>query len=87
MATATALRMYYAAKVRAGIRKDGGIHSLRHAFATHLMDRGTDVVTIQRLLGHGHLKTTARYLHVTRQRIADLTSPLDGLALTPVTLA
>jgi site-specific recombinase XerD len=87
MATATALRMYYAAKVRAGIRKDGGIHSLRHAFATHLMDRGTDVVTIQRLLGHGHLKTTARYLHVTRHRIADLTSPLDGLALAPVTPA
>jgi site-specific recombinase XerD len=87
MATPTALRIYYAAKVRAGIRKDGGIHSLRHAFATHLMDRGTDVVTIQRLLGHGHLKTTARYLHVTRQRIADLTSPLDGLALAPVTPA
>jgi integrase/recombinase XerD len=85
MATATALRIYYAAKTRAGIRKDGGIHSLRHAFATHLMDRGTDVVTIQRLLGHGHLKTTARYLHVTRQRIATLSSPLDQLTLPPVT--
>ena len=87
MATATALRIYYAAKVRAEIRKDGGIHSLRHAFATHLMDGGTDVVTIQRLLGHGHLKTTARYLHVTRQRIAQLASPLDHLPLPPVTPA
>ena len=87
MATATALRIYYAAKVRAGIHKDGGIHSLRHAFATHLMDGGTDVVTIQRLLGHGHLKTTARYLHVTRQRIAQLASPLDHLPLPPVTPA
>ncbi len=85
MATASALRIYYAAKGRAGIHKDGGIHSLRHAFATHLLDSGTDVVTIQRLLGHGHLKTTARYLHVTRQRIAELASPLDELTLAPVT--
>jgi site-specific recombinase XerD len=85
MATATALRIYYGCKGRAGIRKGGGIHSLRHAFATHLMDSGTDVVTIQRLLGHGHLKTTARYLHVTRQRIAALASPLDHLTLPPGT--
>jgi site-specific recombinase XerD len=87
MATATALRIYYAARARAGIRKNGGIHALRHAFATHLMDGGTDVVTIQRLLGHGHLKTTARYLHVTRHRIAELASPLDKLTLAPVTPA
>lgn len=85
MAPASALRIYYDAKARAGIHKDGGIHSLRHAFATHLLDSGTDVVTIQRLLGHGHLKTTSRYLHVTRQRIAELTSPLDELTLAPVT--
>jgi site-specific recombinase XerD len=51
------------------------------------MDGGTDVVTIQHLLGHGHLKTTARYLHVTRQRIAQLASPLDHLPLPPVTPA
>ncbi len=85
MATSSALRIYYAAKVNAGIHRDGGIHALRHAFATHLMDAGTDVVTIQRLLGHGHLKTTARYLHVTQQRLAELPSLLDHLALTPVT--
>ncbi len=83
MATASALRIYYDAKARAGIHKDGGIHALRHAFATHLLESGTDVVTIQRLLGHGHLKTTARYLHVSRQRIAELTSPLDHLPLDP----
>lgn len=87
MARASALRIYYTAKARAGIHKDGGIHALRHAFATHLMDSGTDVVTIQRLLGHGHLKTTARYLHVTRQRIAELTSPLDQLTIAPDSLA
>lgn len=84
MAPAVALRIYYTVKTRAGIHKDGGIHALRHAFATHLMDSGTDVVTIQRLLGHGHLKTTARYLHVTRHRLAELASPLDQLPLAPV---
>ena len=71
-------RMYHAAKQRAGITKAGGIHSLRHAFATHLLEGGVDVHTIQRLLGHGHLSTTARYFHL-RQHVVNTTSPLELL--------
>jgi len=77
--TSLAQKMYYAAKARAGILKQGGIHSLRHAFATHLLESGVDVHTIQRLLGHGNLSTTARYFHL-RQHVASTPSPLDLLA-------
>lgn len=84
MDTTSVLRIYYAAKERAGITKRGGVHALRHAFATHLLESGTDVVTIQRMLGHGNLETTAHYLHVTRQSLAERVSPLDLLPLSPV---
>lgn len=74
----TAQRMYCAAKKRAGITKDGGIHSLRHAFATHLLESGVDIHTIQRLMGHGHISTTARYFHL-KEQLAKTGSPLDLL--------
>ena len=73
-----AQRMYYAAKRDAGITKQGGIHALRHAFATHLLEAGVDLHTIQRLMGHTALSTTARYFHL-QQTLAASDSPLDLL--------
>ena len=75
----TAQRIFYAAKERAGITKQCGIHGLRHAFATHLLEAGEDVHTIQRLLGHGSLSTTARYFHLAQKHLSGTASPLDLL--------
>ncbi|MGH9199812.1 MAG: tyrosine-type recombinase/integrase [Vicinamibacterales bacterium] len=70
----------YEAKRRAQIPKRGGIHSLRHAFATHLLEAGVDLPTIQRLLGHRSLQTTSRYLHLAEVAGLAPGSPLDLLA-------
>ena len=76
----TAHRLYHAARSAAGIEHGGGIHTLRHSFATHLLEAGVDIHTIQRLLGHGHVGTTMRYFHLARSRLTSTTSPLDLLA-------
>lgn len=78
----SAQRIYYRAKARAGITKDGGIHALRHAFATHQLEAGTDVHTIQRLLGHGNLSTTQRYFHLAQQHLSGRGATADLLART-----
>jgi integrase/recombinase XerD len=70
-----------AAKKRAGILKPGSVHALRHSFATHLLDKGTDVTMIMKLLGHNDIKTTLRYLHVTNRDVLNIISPLDQLNL------
>lgn len=72
-------KMFHAAKRRAHVAKQGGIHSLRHAFATHLLEAGVDIHTIGRLMGHDKITTTARYLHV-KQQVATTDSPLDLLS-------
>jgi site-specific recombinase XerD len=68
-----------AAKKKAGINKSGSMHMLRHSFATHLLEKGTDVVFIQKLLGHNDLKTTLRYLHVTNKDLVNILSPIEDI--------
>ena len=77
--TATAQAVYYTALRRSGVRRVGGIHVLRHCFATHLMESGVDVYTIKRWMGHRALVTTGRYMHVTAEHMARVKSPLDTL--------
>jgi len=82
----SAQRIYQRARHRARIMKPGGIHTLRHCFATHLLEGGVDLFTIQKLLGHGYISTTSRYLHLTSPQFAapkDV-NPLDLLAGLPV---
>lgn len=75
----TVQQIFSNAKRDAGILKDVGIHSLRHSFATHLLDKGTDIRYIKDLLGHFDIRTTERYLHVSKHQLVNIASPLDDL--------
>jgi site-specific recombinase XerD len=77
----TAQHMYYLAVERAGLPRKGGIHCLRHSFATHLLEAGVEITVLQRLLGHSYLVTTAGYLHVRQERLAQIKSPLELIDL------
>lgn len=77
--TRTLQQIFSNAKHKAGIRKEVGIHSLRHSFATHLLDKGTDIRYIKDLLGHFDIKTTERYLHVSKKQLVNVVSPFDDL--------
>lgn len=79
--TKTVWHACHHAAVRAGLRKDVHPHTLRHCFATHLLEAGTDLRTIQLLLGHSDLKETTRYLHLSQRHLCAASSPLDALPL------
>lgn len=80
----TGQRIFYRAVDRAGLPGHGGIHSLRHSFATHLLEAGVEITVVQRLLGHSSLATTSTYLHVRQERLAQIKSPLQLLDLTGI---
>ncbi len=79
LATRSAQNAFYKAIEATGIEKNVSIHSLRHAFATHLLENGTDLRYIQELLGHRDPKTTQIYTHVSTKDLKNINSPLDGL--------
>lgn len=72
-------KFFVRAKEKAGIRKRVSPHSLRHSFATHLLERGVNIRVIQRLLGHRSLRSTEIYTHVAQSYVRDTKSPLDDL--------
>src|SRR6202035_4833382 len=82
MTTRQLRRLFHAAVDAAGIKKGGTLHALRHSFAPHLLERGTDIRIIQALLGHDKLDPTARYTRVATGLIASIESPLDLLSQT-----
>jgi site-specific recombinase XerD len=85
MHEATAQRAFYHAVARAGLPRKGGIHSLRHSFATHLLESGVEIPVLQRLLGHANVSTTMGYMHVRQERLSQIQSPLQLLNLSGLT--
>jgi integrase/recombinase XerD len=75
--------IYYRAVKNSGLERKRGPHTLRHSFATHLLEAGVPITTVQQLLGHTSLVTTARYLHVTNGQTGRLKSPAELLGLLP----
>jgi site-specific recombinase XerD len=79
LCVSAAQKAFDRARLQAGIKKPVSFHTLRHSFATHLIENGTSVRTIQALLGHRSLQTTQRYVHLAQNYLHQTTSPLDRL--------
>jgi len=79
MSKGTGQNIFYGAVAKAKLPERGGIHSLRHSFATHCLENGIEITVVQMLLGHASLHTTAGYLHVRAERLAQIQSPLGLL--------
>lgn len=75
----SAQQIYYKAKLKSGVKRGRGIHTLRHSFATHLLEQGTRTYILQQMLGHKSIKTTARYLHISNDAISKVVSPADAV--------
>lgn len=80
MVDGSAQMIFCRALKRAGLPNRGGIHCLRHSFATHLLEDGVDVLTIKKLMGHANFATTAGYLHVSAEQAVRVRSPLEDFA-------
>lgn len=77
ISTRTIQKVFENSKLKAGITKNVTVHSLRHSFATHLLEAGTDIYHIQRLMGHSSAKTTSVYIHLKQEDLLKVKSPLD----------
>ena len=79
LSTGSVKKLFNRAVKLAGVPHNGGIHSLRHSFATHLLEAGVPLPVIQRLMGHSNLATTSRYLHVRQETLTELKGLLEAL--------
>lgn len=78
MPIGSAQKIFYLIRQRAGLSA-GSMHTLRHSFATHMLENGGDIFEIKRLLGHSAIATTSGYIHISKKHLCEITSPLDRL--------
>lgn len=79
ISTGSIQKAFKSAKIKAGIKKEATVHTLRHSFATHLVEAGTSIYHIQQLMGHTSPKTTSVYIHISRKDILQVRSPFDSM--------
>jgi integrase/recombinase XerD len=85
ISTGQVQRICHRAVLAAGITKKASMHTLRHSYATHLLESGTDLARLQKLLGHNQMSTTLRYIHLQQSHLLGVVSPLDNLPASPPT--